>query len=166
MYSKITSLLIILFLFTAGISFGQLREQQSKSSDYTGNVIKKAPSEGSNLGNLFNMTMNHSYSMTFGSFGGQALNLNAYTNTMHFYFSDRLTGRVDLSLLHSPFGNSFTSNNQSGIDAEFVIQNAELNYQLSEKSNISFHFRQIPSHGFGYGGFSPLHRNSFFDQNY
>lgn len=164
------SVLVLLFLFVgSSVSYAQFRDQLRKSTDYTGSVIKEDPSEGANWSNLFNMTMDHSYSMTFSSFGGQAQNINAYTNTMNFFFSEDLTGRLDISLLHSPFGNSSLNNfgnNTGGMGTDIVIENAELNYQISDKSSISLHFRQVPS--YGYGGFhgSPFHRNSAFGRNY
>lgn len=159
------SLVIMLFLVSS-VTYGQLREDQYKSSDYLGNVVKERSREPGNLGNLFNMTMDHSYSMTFGSFGGQYQNLNAYTNTMHFFFSERMTGRVDLSVLHSPFGNSYLNVNGNGTEVDFIIRNAELNYQLSERSNISVSFRQVPAYGYGFNRFSPFYNNSIYDLNY
>lgn len=163
--SKISGLFLLLFLCSASLTYGQFRDQERKNSDYTGSIIKQDPSEGANFSNLFNMQMSHSYSMNFASFGGQYQSLNAYTNTMNFFFTDKLTGEVAFSLLHSPFGNSFM-NNQNGLGTEFILRNAELNYQLSDKSNISIQFRQMPSYGFGPGYYSPFYRDSFFDQNY
>jgi hypothetical protein len=167
--SALTVCFSLLFLLST-LTHAQLRADKQNNSELMGPVVKQNPSEGANLGNLFNMQMDHSYSMMFSSFGGQFQNMNAYTNTMHFFFSEDLTGRVDLSVLHSPFGNSFMSNN-SGIDANFLIRNAELNYQINEKSNISIQFQQVPryginpwSSGFGYnrGPFnSPFHDRNF-----
>jgi len=150
---SVISLCLLLTLGFSSLSFAQLREDQSNPADLMGPVVKKDQpdrSQGANLSNLFNMTMNQSYSMMFSSFGGQMHNLNVYTNTMHFFFSPKLTGRVDLSVLHSPFGNSFFSNGKSnGLDAHFMIQNAELDYQISDKSSISIQFQQLPSYGYG-----------------
>ncbi|HKK45168.1 MAG TPA: hypothetical protein VJ964_06570 [Balneolaceae bacterium] len=150
-----TSLCLLLILGISSVSTAQLRKNEGKPSDLMGPVTKTNQvdrSRGANLGNLFNMTMDQSYSMMFSSFGGQLQNLNVYTNTMHFFFSPKLTGRVDLSVLHSPFGNSFLSNGKSnGLDARFMVQNAELDYQISDKSSISIHFQQLPSYGYGYG---------------
>lgn len=138
---------LILVIGIQSLSFAQLRENARHSSELMGPVVKEHPSEGANLGNLFNMQMDHSYSMMFSSFGGQMQNMNAYTNTMRFFFSEKLTGRVDLSLLHSPFGNSFMSNNSNnGMDTQFILRNAELNYQINDKSNISIQVQQLPSH--------------------
>jgi len=150
---SILSLCLLLTFGFSNTSHAQLRKNQGNPSDLMGPVVKKNQadrSKGANLGNLFNMTMDHSYSMMFSSFGGQFQNLNIYTNTMHFYFSPKLKGRVDLSVLHSPFGNSFMSNgNNKGMDAQFLIRNAELDYQISDKSSISIQFQQLPSYGYG-----------------
>jgi len=144
---SLVSIVLVLVLGISTLSHAQLREQQTRSSDLMGPIVKEDPSEGANLGNLFNMQMDHSYSMNFASWGGQMQTMNAYTNTMQFFFSEDLTGRVDLQLLHSPFGNSYMSNNNTGMDMKFLIRNAELNYQISENSNISIQFQQVPSYG-------------------
>ena len=161
---------LILFVFgIASISHAQLRKDQQNNSELSGPIVKEDPSKGADWSNLFNMQMDHSYSMMFSSFGGQVQNMNAYTNTMRFFFSEDLTGRVDLSVLHSPFGNSFMSNN-SGMNPQFMIRNAELNYQINDKSNISIHFRQVPryganpwSSGFNRGPFSSPFQDPIFD---
>lgn len=160
--SLVISLVILLFGLSS-ITQAQLRKDQSKNSELTGPVIKQDPSKGASLDNLFNMQMDHSYSMMFSSFGGQFQNMNAYTNTMRFFFSEDLTGRVDLSLLHSPFGNSMMSpNSNNGMDTQFLIRNAELNYQISDRSNIRIQFQQVPSYGYGMSPWSSgMHHNPF-----
>lgn len=159
---------VLLMFAINAISHAQLRKDQPKSTELMGPVVKEEPSEGANWGNLFNMRMDHSYSMTFSSLGGQFYNMNAYTNTMHFFFSEDLTGRVDLSVLHSPFGNSFMSNG-NGMDTRFVISNAELNYQISDRSNISIHFQQLPSYGlnpWSSGFYRSRYTSPFYDRNF
>ncbi|MGK7369315.1 MAG: hypothetical protein ACNS64_03800 [Candidatus Halalkalibacterium sp. M3_1C_030] len=164
---SLTFFLVTVLLLVSSVGYAQLRENQNTSSDFLGGIVKERTAEPGNLGNLFNMTMDHSYSMTFGSVGGQYQNLNAYTNTMHFFFSDRMTGRVDLSVLHSPFGNSYLNGNGGSGEVDFIIRNAELNYQLSEKSNISISFQQVPAYSrYGYynNRYNPFY-NSFYDSN-
>ncbi|MDR8394103.1 hypothetical protein NC796_23345 [Aliifodinibius sp. S!AR15-10] len=131
-----------IFVVTSAVSFAQFRDQVNRG-DFSGPVVQQQRPEPGNWSNLFNMKMSHSYSMTFSSFGGQYRNVNAYTNSMDFFFTDRLTGELDISLMHSPFGQGFSNtNNQLG--ANIVIRNAELNYQISDKSNISIQFQQHP----------------------
>lgn len=153
----------LLVLFMLGLSttgFAQFREDLTKSSDLTGPVVKEDPSQGANLGNLFNMTMDHSYSMSFSTFGGQTQNINAYTNTMRFFFSEDVTGRVDLSVLHSPFGNNMMSQGNQSMGTDFLIRNAELKYQINDKSSISVQFQQLP--GYGMNPWSQGYRNNPF----
>lgn len=164
------TLALLMFVFIHSMASAQLRQNQYKSTDYMGNVVVERDQEPGTLSNLFNMTMDHSYSMMFGSFGGEYQNLNAYTNTMHFFFSDRMTGRLDLSVLHSPFGNSYLNSGNSNQQVDFIIRNAELNYELSEKSSITFQFQQVPAYGYGYGygynRYSPFSNQRYYGPNF
>lgn len=164
------SILVLLFVFISSSAFAQLRENLYTSRDYQNGIINEQNREPGTWSNLFNMTMDHSYTMMFGSVGGQYQNLNAYTNTMHFFFSDKVTGRLDLSVLHSPFGNSYLNQGPSNQNVDFVIRNAEVNYQISDKSNITFRFQQIPSYGYGsygrYNRYSPFYDHPFYGPNY
>ncbi len=107
-----------------------------------------------------NMSMSHSYSMSFGSVNGSFQNLNAYTNTVSMQFSEKLSGQVALSFLHSPFGTSAPGMQQgfqqgmhsSGIGNRIIVDHARLDYKLGENTSIRFEFSQRPY----YGGFSPL----------
>lgn len=132
-----------------------------------GPVVKQNdPSEGANLGNLFNMQMDHSYSMMLSTFGnGQYHSMNAYTNTMHFFFSEDLTGRLDLSLMHSPFGSSLAPNS-NGMDTQFMIRNAELNYKISDRSNIKVQFQQVPHYGMSPFGYNNPFGTPYYDRNF
>lgn len=159
--------LLVLTLGLHSLSMAQLRKNKPDMSKLSGPVLKQDPSDGAKLSNLFNMQMHHSYSMMFSSYGGQMQNMNAYTNTMQFFFSDKLTGRVDLSLLHSPFGSSYMSQDK-GLGTEFIIRNAELNYELSDKSSIRVQFQQVPNNygpwGFGRNRYAPYrHNRTIFD---
>ena len=163
---KNTGLSILLstaLVFVVSLSaHGQFRDQLD-NADYSGPVVQEHRPEPGNWSNLFNMKMSHSYSMTFSSFGGQYRNINAYTNHMDFFFTDRLTGELDISLMHSPFGQGLGNNNNQ-LGAEVVIRNAELNYQISENSHISIQFQQYPYSpytGFGGGPFNSYNRMGF-----
>ena len=88
------SIFLILMLGLSTLSHAQLRKDLNSSYDLMGPIVKEEnPSKGANLGNLFNMQMSHSYSVNFASFGGQVQNMNAYTNTMHFFFNEDRKGR-------------------------------------------------------------------------
>lgn len=151
--------LVLLFTFLLGavtLSEAQLREDLNHDSDYSGVVtLEQRSSAPGNWMNMLNMTMNHSYSMNFSSFGGQMQNLNAYTNSMMFDISDKLNAQVDISFLHSPFGNSFMGDNTS-LGSRIVVDRARLDYKLSENTHISLEFSQRPQvyspfNNYGYG---------------
>ena len=148
---KFSVLLIFIMLCAVSLTEAQLREDLSNGSDYSGVITyEQQPSSPGNWMNMLNMTMNHSYSMTFSSFGGQMQNLNAYTNSMLFDISDNLNARVDVSFLHSPFGNSFMGDNSS-LGSRIIVESARLDYKLSENSRITLEFSQRP---YGYSPFS------------
>lgn len=145
-------LITVLLIVFMGVSVAdaQLRDDLNTSNDYTGTVSHTSDSSPGIM-NLLNMTMGHSYSMTFANIGGHTQNLNAYTNSMFFDISDNLDAQVDVSLLHSPFGNSFMTNNDMG--AKVNLDRARINYQLSDKASISFEVSQRPSYYSPYGGY-------------
>ena len=146
---RITSFLlafIVVFLTFTAESFSQLRDDLPSQVNRTGNVTN--PADASNQNKLFGLVdfrMSHSYEMTMSNFGGNTFNQNYYTNTMQLFFNPNLTGRVDLSVAHSPFGNGFMGQNQG---PQFFVRNAELNYRFSENSAISIQFQQIPAGSF------------------
>lgn len=143
------------FLFTLLISataFGQLRQDLSNPYDYSGPIVNRnAPTVQNGLNRFFSrIEMSHSYSMNFSSFGGSYQNVNAYTNTLSFDISPRMNGRVDVSFLHSPFGGNLAQG-QNSFQNQVIIENAELNYKISDKAFIKFQYRQLPAGYYGYG---------------
>lgn len=151
-------LFITTFVFAILLSTqlsAQLRDNLSKSYEFSGPIVNsQAPSVQNWLNNFFQnkVSMSHSYSMNFGAVGGTYQNVNAYTNTLNFMFTPNLTGRVDVSFLHSPFGGSDFVNTNNSLNGEILIRNAELNYQISDNAHIRFQYQQLP---INYGFFNP-----------
>lgn len=142
----------LLFIFASvALVQAQFRSDVPSGLDWTGPVTKPQSQAVSGLLGLQDFRMDHSYEMSVGSFGGATYNQNFYTNTMHFLFNQNLYGRVDLSLAHSPFGNSMMAGDEN---VQFFVRNAELNYRFSENSHIRLSFSQLPR---GYGFYSPFH---------
>ncbi|MEX0944379.1 MAG: hypothetical protein WD513_01005 [Balneolaceae bacterium] len=163
---KFLSLITILLFSMTLVAEAQLRSDLThQHEEYSATLMHNSHqnSPGSWM-NLLNMTMGHSYSMSFSNFGGQMQNLNAYTNHMFFDVSDRMNAQLDVSVLHSPFGNSFMNNDHLG--TKIIIDQARVNFRLSENSSISLQFSQRPAYygynsPYGYGGFnSPYRRTS------
>lgn len=152
---KKSGIIFILFFFFVSISNAQLRDDLKIANEQSSIITysQDTPQTNNWLDNL-NMTMSHSYSMNFSNFGGQTQNINAYTNSMMFDVSENLDAQVDISFLHSPFGNNLMGNNNS-LGSRIIIDSARLDYQLSPSSSITIEFSQRPYHSpFGYGGFS------------
>lgn len=131
-------------------------------------AVKSSNADNGKFG-LSSLQMGHSYEMSFGSFGGQMYNQNMYTNTVTMQFNEKMSGRMDVAFAHSPFGSALPGMNQTG---RVFIRNAEFNYAINDKTNISFHFSQNPN-GMGYyggpfggSGYSPYYgRNRFNPYN-
>lgn len=161
---KFLTTTLFLLLSTALVAEAQLRKDLSPSDEYTASVTHtQRPASPGNWMNLLNMTMSHSYSMTFSNIGGQAQNINAYTNSMYFDISEKVDAQVDLSLLHSPFGNSFMTDNNLG--ARVIIDQARIDFKPSENTRISLQFSQRPYYSpyshYGFGNYySPYSRRA------
>ena len=94
-------------------------------------------------------SMHHSYSLSYSTFGGQALSLGVYTNSMSYRFSDALDFQTDVSLMHSPYSSFGNSKDFSGL----FISRAELNYRPWSNTLINIQYRQLPPtywYGSGY----------------
>jgi hypothetical protein len=103
------------------------------------------------------LTMNHSFSFSYMSFGGRGLSLGMYTNSLTYNFSDNLNVQTDVSFTHSPFssfGNKFQKD-LSGI----WLSRFQINYRPWENTYLQFQFRQLPPTSY-YGGYG------FYDNYY
>ena len=142
----------LLALFISVSAQAQLRSDLATPYDYTGPIINQnSPTVQNKLNQFFSsIQMSHSYSMSFTSFGGSYQNVNAYTNTMQFALSERMTGRVDVSFLHSPFGGNGMTN-MGNFQNQVILRNAELNYKINDKAFIHVSYQRHP--GFGMGPF-------------
>lgn len=152
-YISIPFIIFILSFVFVDSTNAQFRDDLPSPFGMTGDVVR-ADYDHNRLFGLVDFQMGHSYEMSFGSFGGNSFNQNMYTNTMHLFFNDRLTGRVDLSVLHSPFGNGIHGSQQN---AQFLIRNASLTYNFSDNSHLTVSYRQLPTSMF----YDPFMQNPF-----
>lgn len=148
-------------LLIAGTAVGQLKSKPEERPSVSESIIRS-----DNSGLMFGwfdpsrLTMHHSYSLSYSSFGGQALSLGVYTNSLFYQLSDPLSVQFDLSLIHSPyntFGPEF-GKNLSGL----YLSRAQLNYRPMENMWLQVQFRQVPPlYWLGNSGFgSPMYFNS------
>ena len=135
-------IVIALIIGSTGIAEAQLRNNVPSPYQWTGSILRSAPiSQSSSMPfGLKGFQMSHSYEMTMGTFGGQTYNQNYYTNSMALQFNDKMTGVVDVAVSHSPFGNGMMMNQGPRV----FIRNAEFQYQVSPKTQLSVSFQQNP----------------------
>lgn len=150
--SIVASAVIVAFA-VAGTAFAQLKTRVEEKPKVSESIVRPVGS-GSFLG-LFtpaNFSMRHSYSFSYMLMSGRTLGVGMYTNSMFYKVSDPLNLRLDVSMMHTPFGSNSKQfyNNLKKI----FINRAELNYRPSEKLFIQFQFRQLPFDPY-WGYYSP-----------
>ncbi len=87
------------------------------------------------------MQMHHSFSMSYGGFGGNSMMLSAYTNYIDYQISDNLFLQTNLGIMTSPyntFGNDFYLNKPK------IFGGAKLEYKLNDNSSIMLQFQSNP----------------------
>lgn len=135
-------IVFLIGLFLAVSAQAQLRSQtELKQID----VKESITSPGG--GSLFNFlsadrfSMNQSYALSFYSGGGQSGSLGMFTNTFNFKLSNPLMLRVDMGIMHQPFGGPKTGlQNQN---AHFM-HGAELIYRPSDHFMMQVGYRNNP----------------------
>ena len=103
--------------------------------------------------------MQHSYEMSFGSFGGNSSSLGMYTNTMMWQFNNKLAARVDVSFAHSPFSGDDAFGSQFDQGGRVFLRNAEIAYRPTENTQFHFSIQQSP-YGSYWGPYGA--RNAFY----
>lgn len=134
---------VALFLFSS-LAFGQFKAQGESRPNITESIIKS--DDGGLLFGWFDpnrLTMRHSFSLSYQTFGGQGFSLGTYTNSLMYKFSDPLNLQVDVTAMHSPF-NSLGKQFQNDLSGIFVSR-AELNYRPSENMLFQIQYRQLPA---------------------
>ncbi|MBK7106065.1 MAG: hypothetical protein IPH62_12355 [Ignavibacteriae bacterium] len=157
-------LTFIFLVFISSLSFAQFKGEESKPIDIRSGILSENP-----ISSLFsfinpeNFSMNHSFGISYSSFGNNGLALGVYTNHLAYKFSEEFDFELDASLVNSPYntlGDSFTKSING-----FYIDNARINYNPSKDFNISLMFSNSPYgyyNSYGYGRLSP-YSNRWFD---
>lgn len=87
--------------------------------------------------------MHHSYSMSVSSFGGgNNFSEGMYTNTLLYRFDAPAVMRMDIGVLHDPFGTQKFGNNSN--NAQLFLKNLSIDYKPTSNTVLSLGFRQIP----------------------
>ena len=110
-------------------------------------------------------TMKNQYMMNFSSVGGNGSLMGMYINSMEYRFNCPLIMRLQVayqSQTGTLFGNNNAYSGNPDLDSgKLLIPSFDLEYQLSQKTSISFHYRDYSSFSpyYGYGGFGGYGRS-------
>ena len=130
-------------VLVTGSAFSQLKSSSEQKPSVSESIIRS-----DNSGLLFGwfdpsrLTMHHSFSVSYTSFGNQGVSLGVYTNSLFYRFSDPLSVQFDISLMHSPystFGDKFNKS-LSGV----YLSRAQLDYRPTDNMWFQIQFRQVP----------------------
>jgi hypothetical protein len=138
---KKTSVIFLLGVLIPVLALAQLRTQPNpvfKASD----LLQKP---GGIFGKLLDPSkfhMSQSYSISFLSYGNQAVNQGLYLNTMSYRFSDPLLAQVQIGYFHQPLGKWGNSGASNGT---LFVRSASLQYQPSDRFKVQFDYESIPS---------------------
>lgn len=167
---------MLFVLLFCSMTFGQLKADVDKPLDIKSGILKKAYSSTADaldkpvaetdtksfLGifNPANLTMHHSFGLSYTGFGGSDyMALGVYTNNLNYKFNDRLNFLMDASVINSPY-NSFGSDFSKNLNGIYITR-AALDYKISDNARISVEYRMLPM-GMGYGyGYNPYGFSSF-----
>ncbi len=149
---------ILFLLLISSQIFGQFKdEMDTKISIRNGIGNNSQSSLFTGFFNPNNFQMNHSFSMSYSAFGNQGLALGVYTNSMSYKFTENLNVEVDASFVNSPYS-SYGREHAKSLGGVYISR-AQLNYKLSQNSNLMIQYRRIPNgyySPFGYYSDSPF----------
>lgn len=160
-------LLFIIFFVSFIAINGQFRDELNKPTDIKSGILNDNSSNWFGFFNPDNFKMNHTFDVSFQSFGGFGnLALTTYTNSMFYKFNDQLNIQADISLVNSPY-NSFSkefSNRLNGL----YLSRAQINYKPSENTSIILQYRSIPGGYYSpyYYDYNPFYRSLWNDNRW
>ncbi|MEK6756768.1 MAG: hypothetical protein AABZ02_11515 [Bacteroidota bacterium] len=134
---------VVALLMCTSVVTAQFKSKVESKPSVTESIIR--PDDGGLLFGWFDpskLTMHHSFSLSYQSFGGQGLSLGVYTNSLMYKFSDALDLQADVSLMHSPFS-SFGKQFQQNLSGLYLSR-AELNYRPWKNTLLHIQYRQLP----------------------
>ena len=159
--------LVILFVFGFSIAaFAQFKDSGFPTENVMDGIVAQN-STGPLFGliNPGNFEMHQSVSMSYSSFGSQALAMGVYTNSLLYRFNDKLNVSADISIVNSPYstlGRNF-QNSLNGI----YLSNASINYRPWKDVFISLQYSRLPGYYSPYGNYyndfnNHYHNDPFF----
>lgn len=124
-------------------------------------VLSETPS-ALGVGDWFSaetLKFGQSYEASYSAGAGGSLGLGVYTASLQWQPTARLAGRVDVGVMHSPFGSSQIQGAlglDGAGDTRVFLRNAELAYRPTDNATLHLSVRQSPygayAAPYGYGG--------------
>ena len=138
------------FLVLPVSASGQLK--QEKSTNAFSKALLGAQNQQSLLGFIgfdpARFTMTQSYSLSYGSLGGQSVSQGVYLNRLSYQFTMPLHLSVEWGMAHNPLQNSQAAAiTQSGL----FLSNARLRYEPSENLRFGIEYSSYPTGTYPYG---------------
>lgn len=133
---------VIILVLLAASAFAQFRDSGFPTSSVKDGIVNNSGTSLFGL-NSANFQMNHSYSLSYSSFGNNGLALGVYTNSLFYKFNNDLNVQADISVVHSPystFGTEF-QNSLNGI----YLSRAAINYRPWKDFQINVQYQNIPN---------------------
>ncbi len=142
-----TSVIFIIFFFAGtDTAFSQFKSQTETKPVDIRNGITSASGSFLSLFSPDRFSMSHSYSLMYFTGGGASGSLGMLNNTMNFRLADPLFLKVDIGVMHQPFGGPKNAPNQN---ARFT-HGAELIYKPNNKFQMNVGYSVSPFYnGFG-----------------
>jgi hypothetical protein len=148
---------VALFLLVPGITFAQLKTQNSRDVHFP-SALTKGYGQSSGLFGFLGLDaskikMTHSYTLSFMTFGGQGFGQGVYLNTINYRFSTPLSMSVQWGMRHQPFESAGVN---SPFKSGFFVSGASLDYKPSNNFHLGIQYSSYPTTGyyrspFGYG---------------
>lgn len=162
------NILILLVLCVPLLGFGQFKIN-TQSKDLSTNLNPQSDGMGQGIVSFLGLdpsrvSMQHSYSMGFSSFGGNNYSQGMYLNTLKYQFSIPLTVSVQWGIANQMLPGLNASPMMS--DGPF-LSGAQVLYKPTKNTVLRLEYQQIPN-SYRYGGYrSPFgynrYRDSLFD---
>ncbi len=155
---------IILFILSviSSVSVAQFKDGDKNSTTIRETITNYSPSGFfTSFFNPNKLAMKHSIDMSYSAFGGNGVAVSTYTNSMFFKFNDNLNIEVDASLVTSPYS-SFGNEHQKSINGIYLTR-AQLNYKMSENSNLMIQYYSMPQGTYHNSYYSPFYQKRFIE---
>jgi hypothetical protein len=140
MRQRMFALLAAVLVLVPLVAFGQLKEQLKPQS------FSQFLTQPQGLIGLLGLdpnrfSMQHSYSVSYLSAGGQGFSQGLYLNTMSYHFSDPLQVSLQWGVMNQPFGSfGVPSLYQNGP----FLSGASVEYKPSRNLSIGLQYNNIP----------------------